>query len=137
MATELIPWSEKYATGLKEIDDQHKKLLKLLNDLYQAFIDGDKIAGVQHVLEGLLDYTKYHFDTEERYFYLYKYPEADEHIAKHKEFIAKVLDLKSDFQVGRGHVTYQLMNFLRDWLLTHIMEADQKYVTLLRENGVK
>lgn len=132
---EYIKWSEKYSVGLKEIDDQHKKLLAIINKLYQAFTDRVEDVVLEEILSDMAEYTEYHFKTEERYFKRFNYPNMQEHLEKHKIYVDKIKSFKEDFEKNRK-ITYSVMNFLSKWIVEHIQGTDPDYVPLFKQNGV-
>lgn len=132
---EFIKWSENYSVGLNEIDEQHKKLLAIINKLYAAFTDRveDKVLG--EILDEMADYTEYHFKTEERYFIRFNYSGIKEHLEKHKIYVDKIKGFKEDFEKNRK-ITYSVINFLSKWIVDHIQGTDRDYVPLFKQNGV-
>ncbi|MCI5168244.1 MAG: hypothetical protein D3903_19685 [Candidatus Electrothrix sp. GM3_4] len=85
----------------------------------------------------LINYTAFHFQTEEDYFKQVKYPYAATHKKEHVTFVQKVTDFKKDFDEGRATVSVNVLQFLSKWLQTHINGVDQKYSSFLNENGIK
>ena len=136
MAHVFILWSEKYNTGIKKIDDQHKKLVAILNSLYESFIDRTTNEKIKEVIQEMADYTEYHFAFEEKYFKEFNYENAEEHIKEHQYFIDQVKDFQRSMEEGKVSVTFKLMNFLRSWLIEHINGTDRKYIALFKEKGL-
>ena len=136
METEFLKWSDDYSIGLQEIDNQHKKLLDIINKLYTAFINRDEDMVMENILVQMTDYTKYHFGTEEKYFKQFGYKNTSDHLEQHKIYIAKLSAFQNDFK-NNQKITYSVMNFLRNWLVNHIQGIDRNYVALFKENGVK
>ncbi len=136
MARVFILWNEKYNTGIQEIDDQHKKLIKILNSLYESFVDRTTNEKLKEVVQEMAKYTEYHFGVEEKYFKEFNYSAADEHIAEHQTFVQNVKTFQEDMEQGKVSVTFQLMNFLRSWLIEHINGTDRRYISLFKEKGL-
>ena len=132
---EFIKWSDEYSVGLKEIDEQHKKLIAIINKLYQAFTDRVENEVLGEILNDMAEYTDYHFKTEELYFLRFNYPDKEEHIKKHKIYVDKIKSFKEDFEKERK-ITYSVMNFLSKWIVEHIQGTDPDYVPLFKKNGV-
>lgn len=124
----LVGWTEKYSVGSAEIDDQHKKLLSLINDLYSSFAEGRAEERIEGVLNEMVKYTEYHFKTEESYFNRFNYTDAQTHIKEHQFFIEQVGKFRNDFRNESITIAYDIMNFLRDWLIKHIQGSDKKYI---------
>lgn len=133
----LVVWSEKLSVGVRSIDDQHKKLVMLLNQLHDGMSAGKGKEVVGPVLKGLIDYTASHFKYEEDLFARTGYPEAAEHKQHHADLVKKVIDIQNIYEEkGPSVLTIQVMNFLKDWLTNHIQGSDRKYAPYLKSKGV-
>lgn len=135
--TEFFPWQKAYIVDIKEIDDQHKQLVLILNKLYSAFMKKEHGNIITEVMDELISYTKYHFEAEEKYFVLFGYKWTHEHIRHHRIFIDKMKAFKLEVANKNSATTFKLINFLRDWLKNHITVEDQKYVELFKKEGLK
>ena len=133
---DLMPWSPKLETSLDSIDEQHRKLVDMVNHLHRAMKMklGAKEAG--KILEELAEYTVYHFSYEEKIFDEYEYPETGEHKEIHKELVGKVVSFQEEFKAGNAALSIDLMNFLTDWLKNHIMVTDMSYVPFFKDKGL-
>ena len=132
----FIKWNNRYSVKIAEVDEQHKKLISLINEMYDAMVVGKGRDVVGPVLTELVEYTQYHFDTEERLFREYAYPELEKHKKIHDELTDKAKKLKESFDQGNKMITIDVMLFLSDWLNIHILEEDQKYSDFLIAKGV-
>ncbi|MBN2773672.1 MAG: hemerythrin family protein [Prolixibacteraceae bacterium] len=135
--TEFFKWTDQLSVGIQEIDNQHKKLVGLLNGLYQAFMNRQHVEVVGKIIDEMAAYAAYHFETEEKYFALFRYAESSAHIQEHLEFKQKVDEFILKFKKNNGALTYEVMNYLRKWLNNHIMISDKKYTGCFKENGLK
>jgi len=133
----FIEWSEDLSMNLKEIDNQHKKLVDIINELYSTFFQGLAREKITETLNALTKYTEYHFNTEENYFEMFNYKFTDDHVVEHTFFIEKLRDFNKQLQVGSNTLPYEVLNFLRDWITNHIKRTDRKYMRIFSENGVK
>ena len=124
---EIIKWTEEYSVGIKEIDNQHKGLVILINELFTLMTKGKSKDSLSEIFNYLTDYTKKHFFTEETLLYKYAYPEIDQHKLEHSKFIENLNNLKSDFKTGKITISIETLNFLKDWLLNHIKLSDKRY----------
>jgi hemerythrin-like metal-binding protein len=131
MNTDFFPWKNEYGLGIEEIDNQHRKLIALINKLYEAFIKRSEKENMNTFLKEMLDYARYHFETEEKYFQKIDYPKASEHIKLHNDFEAKAIEFRHRFRLG-DTITSTLMKFLRDWLKYHILKSDREYAEFLK-----
>lgn len=132
----FFEWKKDYSVGVKKIDEQHKELVKHLNSLYQALQEGKGKEALGTVLDGLLQYTKKHFSSEESLLKLYKYPAYEEHKQKHNKMKDHVARLKQKFDSGEISNPIEITNFLKDWLAKHIMETDKAYGPYLNKKSV-
>ncbi len=137
MSIKLIEWTEKFSVGFEDIDKQHKKLIELINKMFEKFLSNQAEEIVKEILDELIEYTQYHFDLEEKYFYLYKYPKAEEHTKIHQNFVAKVLEVKKDLLKNKDDVKYEIYNFLKEWLSDHILGADMEYSKFFKANKLE
>jgi hemerythrin len=133
----LITWGPALAVGVKEIDDQHKKLIDLVNQLNDAMHAGQGKDKLGPVLAELVRYTVYHFGTEERLMAQHSYEFSAGHKAEHKKLVEDVGTFKAKFDAGNAMISTEIMNFLRDWLSKHIMQTDKKFGQALNKAGVK
>ena len=135
-ADSILEWNDSLLVNIKQIDQQHKKLVQYLNDLYRAMQKKQSQQAIGAILDNLITYTTSHFQTEEKLFDQYGYPETDEHKKMHRELATKVVDFQQQFQSGASGLDMQLIEFLKDWLIEHIMKTDKRYSGFLRDQGV-
>ncbi len=133
---ELIKWGPQYYIGLKLIDDQHKVLVNLINLTYKYFGENNR-KKLKEVLKELLDYTVYHFGEEEVLFKRFEYEDYDNHKRIHESFIGKIRSFKEEFESGDATVSFEIIEFLKDWLINHILKTDKQYVPLFKRNGIQ
>lgn len=132
----LLEWNESHSVNIKEIDGQHQKLVGFMNELYDAMRAGKSKEVLGGILNELVNYAVYHFDTEEKFMTKYEFPLLEEHVREHTAFKAKAADLVTRYENSTAIISIEVMNFLRDWLNTHIMDTDKKYQSFLNEHGV-
>lgn len=138
---DIFPWNDNFATGIGRIDEQHRRLVEILNDLatHVAFPSAD--LGLDVILASLVDYTLYHFATEENIWgeYLTGDPAEAAHRAEHQAFVASVLKAKEasgDRPVEE--LVQDLLSLLTRWLASHILEKDRYLakIVLARQAGL-
>ncbi len=132
----LIKRSDSYSVGFDEIDNQHIHLVDLINQFYNAFCEGKANEFLDTVYKEIILYTDYHFASEEKYMKQYNYPDLEAHKVLHTGFIDKINDMLSEYKSGKLTISYELMNFLRDWLLNHINGTDMDYAKYFREQNI-
>lgn len=134
----LVVWNEKMSVGVQSIDDQHKKLVTLLNQLHDGMMAGKGKDALGGVLKGLADYTVTHFKYEESLFTRTGYPDSAAHKKDHAELVRRVVEIQEKYQTGGpGTLTISVMNFLKEWLTAHILGADMRYGPHLAAKGIK
>ncbi len=133
----FMTWKDEFAVNIREGDTQHKKLLELLNRLFDAMKvgQGKEVLGI--TLKELVDYTVYHFGTEEKLFQQFGYPEYAKHKEEHDDLTKKALELKAAFDSGKQTITIEVMTFLKNWLNVHILQEDKKFGPYLQSKGVR
>ena len=89
------------------------------------------------MLGGLIEYTATHFAHEEELFAQYSYPDSVKHTQEHQDLVKKVLDFKDKYEKGRSSINMELMMFLKNWLIHHILGSDKSYSAHLVERGAK
>lgn len=132
----LFAWSDGYSVNIMEIDNQHKRLIELINELHSAMAAGKGKEVLGKTLQGLIDYTKTHFAYEENLMKTHGYSEYSQHKTAHEKLVSQVLDFQKKFQAGEMLVTIDIMNFLKDWLSKHIMGTDKKYSPFFNSKGI-
>jgi len=130
---ELIKWDDSLTTGIPLIDAQHKVLVGKLNKL-NACLEGDKVCDNLNVLlDELLEYTYYHFDTEEEFFVEFSYENQEEHVKQHDGFRRYLKEFLSKKGTDEKVLSEDLLNFLKKWIEHHIKDVDMAYVSFLKD----
>lgn len=123
----IFPWRDAYSVGIPEIDDQHKGLVRLINKLQEAMMEGHGKSVLSGILDDLIRYTQSHFAFEEGMLRKRGYSQLAAHCAEHKRLTGEVVGLRDKFKNGKVTVSMEVMKFLKDWLANHIMSRDQAY----------
>jgi hemerythrin len=132
-----LKWSDKYSLNVAEIDEQHKKLVSLVNAMYDAMHAGKGRDMIGTVIAEFVAYTDYHFKSEERLLRQIGYPEYDEHKEMHDNLSRKAQSIKAAFDRGNTPTAIEVMLLLTNWLNTHILEEDRKYKPFARSKERK
>ncbi|PIE83734.1 MAG: hemerythrin [Candidatus Contendobacter odensis] len=120
-------WKEFYSLNMPDIDEQHKKLFELVNQLWDAIACKRSPEIQLKAIEELELYTDYHFRLEEDFMREIGYPEFDAHYAMHQQFIKKIADSRKEM-ISEGNLPIDLLSFFNNWLANHILIEDKKYV---------
>lgn len=123
----MMSWSDTMSVGDPEIDEQHRTLFSLLNELYVAFLEGTAHDRLGMLFDDLASYTRLHFRNEEIYFEQFGYPELEAHVAAHAALTQKLAAFRERYGHGEEDLTIEMIHFLRDWILGHIMQMDFRY----------
>jgi hemerythrin-like metal-binding protein len=129
-------WTTQYSVKVNELDNQHKKLFDLINQLYDALNQGKGKEIVGPILDGLISYIRSHFSTEEKILSAQHYPEFTQHRQQHDLFVKKVFELQAQYQSGQLAMSANVLSYMRDWLVSHIMKTDQSYTTFLTAKDI-
>jgi hemerythrin-like metal-binding protein len=127
----VVTWEEKYSVKVPEIDAQHKRLFDMINAFYEAIADKQAHEGMKKIIHGLIQYTEFHIQYEERLMERYRYAGLDDQRAAHRAFVQKVTGFQNRFSEGKLLLTVEVTNFLKNWLVEHILASDMKYVEAL------
>lgn len=133
----LIEWSDELSVGIQEIDEQHKLLLKMMNDLHEAIKGGWAREARDEILKNLVDYTKTHFTVEESLMRILGYPDYERHKQEHTKLINQLNDFLDEYHRNAAASSYDLLFFLRKWLTEHIKKSDKAYEKHFINMGVK
>lgn len=138
---DIFPWDDNFNTGLPKVDEQHRKLVRLLNVLASHVAYQDDLPELGTIFDELADYTVYHFQTEEAIWceYLADDPAEAEHRATHARFIDEVIRLRTGLgSKSMAQLADEVLAFLARWLASHILESDRylAYAVLAMRNGL-
>lgn len=132
-----IHWTEELSVGVPRLDDHHRRLIDLTNQLGSAIAAGDTVTTTGAVLGELIRYVYYHFGEEERLMEAAGYAELDTHRQHHKDMAVHVRDLEERFDRDpEGVITSDLHAYLADWLMNHIRSEDLRYRAALSPENV-
>jgi hemerythrin len=123
----VVVWNDSYLLGIERFDQHHKHLVGLLNATYDAFNAGTTIGKIESVLQELIDYSAYHFTSEERSMSECSYPGLARHKEEHERFIRRITEMDFDFRKVSKDVSLDIILFLKEWLINHILKSDAEY----------
>ena len=134
----LMTWTQEMGVGVKMMDDDHKTLINLLNELNDGIDAGGTAMILESVLERLVRYTKFHFAREEKLLADSGYPATAAHKAEHDLLARRAHNLQTRFENGQSRkLSLEAMQFLKSWLTGHIQGSDQKYGPHLNSKGIQ
>lgn len=131
----MIPkfeWKPSYSVGIKSIDQQHMELFRIVNKLAEAISGKNAKGAAANTMHEMSMYIGQHFNFEEPL--LEKHPQFDQHQLEHLQFIETTLDFQDRFAHRDQKLHIDMLNFLINWLKTHILDMDKKYFEYLEKN---
>lgn len=128
----FFEWNDRYCVGIPSIDDQHKHLFALISNFYEQIRQKQTKQAINDILAGLVEYARTHFLTEETYFKTYNYPLYAVHVAKHSEFIDRVMEFQARFKANELLLPIEIAEFMKTWLTQHVLAEDQRYAPFLK-----
>jgi hemerythrin len=131
-----MAWSPALSVKIQQFDDQHIKLVNMVNELHDAMKEGKGSEVLGRILNGLISYTSSHFTDEEQLMALHDYPETAAHKVEHEKLVRQVMELQSNFKAGKAILTLDVLMFLKEWLMKHIQGDDKRYGVYLNTKGV-
>jgi methyl-accepting chemotaxis protein/hemerythrin len=134
MAYHEIVWKPDYEIGITEIDDQHKKLLIIANKFLKAHAEGSVPQVLSETLQELVNYTKYHFESEEKHMDEAGYPSALTHKSMHKDLVNQIVQILMQLKEGKAYALNELANLIKEWLVNHMIKEDRKFGDFISKN---
>lgn len=132
----LLSWSHASAVGVKAMDDQHGILMDTMNDLRLTLMNGSSQERVDVQLEQLIDFTRLHFQSEERLLEQQGYPSLLAHRAAHASLLLRVREAIDHAQRHKNAESVSLLSHLRSLYLEHFEEFDRAYGSWLNDHGI-
>jgi hemerythrin len=123
----LIEWNPNLSVGVDDMDQQHRKLISLVNQFHDALKAGKGDDAAKGILVQLVQYTHTHFAAEEQLMARCGYPEFHNHKKLHAELIAQVGQMVEKIKAGKMVSSVTIASFLKDWLSNHILGSDKLY----------
>jgi len=133
----MIEWDDKYSVGISRIDDEHKQFIDIINMAIATKEHNDDPEELKEVLHRITMYAINHFATEETYMIEFNYPEYQYHREEHHNFSKKVLEYCEKVHGGDFHISNEILEYLKQWLVNHIQITDKKYINCFKRKGLK
>jgi len=136
-----IKWNNKYSVGISSLDSENKEFIDIINKTIYAKEHSDNTEelteGLKDVLEEMTNYALEHFKTEEACMREFNYPEYKDHNEEHYNFITKTIAYFDRVVNGDYHISNELLEYLKQWLVNHIQVTDRQYIDCFKKNGLK
>jgi hemerythrin len=129
-------WNPSFSVNVELIDKQHQFFINILQELNVAIKEMKTKEKLSEIFTKVGEYIQFHFQTEEKYFKEFNYEGAAEHIAKHQEFIVKINEIKQKLNNNEMEISFELLDYLEDWLVNHLNTLDKKYTDCFNSHGL-
>ncbi len=131
-----MQWLPEYSVKVEEIDEQHKRFIVLVNDLYDAIEIGSENIVLGDIINQLAAYAEYHFATEEKYFDKFAYEGAAVHCEAHEEFRRQIKIFLEEYVGNEKQYAKKISEFMKRWVVNHIATADKAYQDCFLSHGL-
>ena len=128
-------WSDNLSVDVRASDRDHKKLIDMLNRLYERMKSRQGKGVVGNVIDDMVSYTKFHFAREEEFFAKTGFLDVEDK-KEHKEQVKQAEELQSRPKSGEVALSIETLDLLKDRLTMHIQGPDKKYISHLNANGI-
>jgi hemerythrin len=132
----FLVWDDANNTGIDQLDEDHKKLLNMINNLRSSTLCNTGEEFERRTLQELVDYTESHFVREEQLMQEYGYPDYEGHKAQHDQMAQYVAGFVKRYDEQGNKVLPDVMDHLTRWLIQHINGTDMKYADFFKQEGV-
>jgi len=129
----FVDWDESLETGIPYIDNQHRELVSLANQLYQACVTGDEKAESAFLesMHKMVDYVRFHFSAEQELLKKIKYPKYKFHASEHDSLIKKILGASKIYHSDKKSIPNDFVDALKEWVFSHIAITDRAYAVFV------
>lgn len=133
-----VEWKNEYSVGVKKIDNEHRLLLAMINKAYDCIRDNKDQEAVKELTEDMREYAFTHFATEAGLMKQTQYPDMDDHLLQHKDFLLHATPMAKMFDSEEEReAPIKVLFYLADWLKDHIQGADKELGIYLNEQGIE
>ncbi len=129
----LIDWTDDFKTGITKMDDQHRHLVDIVNKFDDAAKRGKGSRIMTEILNELIGYTVEHFSAEEKLMEDSQYTKLKQHRSQHRQLLQRVERLQFEFDQQGKRITVEVRDFLKYWLINHILKEDKAYVPFVTQ----
>ncbi len=122
-----IHWQLKIETGITQIDDEHRVLVSVYNEILAEFRSGSSQVQLLRGIRAIIRQTQEHFESEEKIMDVSEYPYLPCHSKEHKDLVDRLNRLVVVISDGRQEVDEMVLSFVKEWLVNHILESDVRF----------
>lgn len=128
-----LSWNQRLNIPFPSINEEHQLLFDLINEFYNTLTSANKNEQVHELLERLKTYALAHFKNEEALMACYNYPKLELHEIEHRLFLEKINELESRFSKGKLLLTFEMTNYLKEWITHHVDVIDREYSEYIQQ----
>jgi hemerythrin len=132
----IVEFDDSLLTHVEEMDEQHMRLVALLNNVYELLKEGKREEAIELFKREILSYVEYHLSEEERFMEKIGYPELDQHRKVHDMFRREIYHLAPYIEEGDPKAFREALSYAWGWLYNHITKTDKKYAIYAKEKGL-
>lgn len=136
----FITWKDAYALGVKKIDEQHRGLVDIINEMFQIFLDKKMTdENFKTISDKLIEYVNVHFTTEQQYFLKSDYEKTEVHTSIHNQMRRRAEEIKVKYEQinsNKEALFFELSDFLQVIWVWHINSFDKEYVPCLHAHNI-
>ena len=134
---EQITWTEDFSVGVVRFDEHHKRLVSMINRLIADPRATTKSETISDLLGNMTIYAIEHFAAEEELMVHYNYPDIEKHVAQHRAFQKKTVDFCLSTMLNVETIPEKMLQYLRGWIVQHMLQSDMAYKPFFREQGIE
>jgi hemerythrin-like metal-binding protein len=124
----IFTWNSTFVLGVELIDEQHRILISRIDQLYDHLVTNERSVDFDKVIADIVDYTDFHFRSEEELMARSGYPSLDDHLPEHHKFEANIKNYSKKSDRG-DEWKMELFQYLQDWLIDHILDTDKQFAS--------
>ena len=124
----IVEWNDSYCLGIELLDSHHQHLIVLLNDYYNAVSQERNLDEIRRIFNELFKYADYHFKAEEEMMRAFGYGKIQLHVSEHESFENRLNELQASLISSKDEFDVEVICFLEEWLLNHILLSDKNFV---------
>ena len=129
----IIQWNDSYAVGHGVLDKQHRRVFEIMNELYDAVQNGNCIEHARKLADEIIVHAAEHFELEEKLMEAANYPGLAEHAEEHRKVRDRAIEYRDQMLDGTHATAVRMLNFIKDWILDHLVAWDREYVPYISE----
>jgi hemerythrin len=129
----FIVWKDEYSIGENELDGHHKKMFEIINVLYELSVGRASREETDRIIQDVSAYAQYHFSAEEETLEKVGYPQLDRQASAHRAFSRRLDEHRRLLFASPGALSQEMLQFLKEWWLNHILRMDRDYASYVKE----